>query len=106
LWTKARLKPLIFIDHADACEYLWIGPQRIALEAQEQRRNRFRFEAVKMRVAPALFALGGAIPHRCGPSAKETWIETNQRFRPDRNANSVSVVGIDDDIVVASSCDD
>jgi hypothetical protein len=29
LWTKARLKPLIFIDHADACEYLWIGPQRI-----------------------------------------------------------------------------
>jgi|HubBroStandDraft_6_1064221.scaffolds.fasta_scaffold186150_2 hypothetical protein len=59
-----------------------------------------------MRVAPALFALGGAIPHRCGPSAKETWIETNQRFRPDRNANSVSVVGIDDDIVVASSCDD
>ena len=41
---------------------------RIALEAQKQRRNRFRFEAVKMRIAPALCPLVGPGFHRWAPA--------------------------------------
>ena len=41
------------------------GEDRIALEAQDERRDRFGLEAIKMRAAPALRALVGvAAPHR------------------------------------------
>jgi len=39
-------------------------------------------------------------------SVKEAWIKYDGRLPPDRNANSVSVVGIDDHIIVMSRCDD
>jgi hypothetical protein len=39
----------------------------VALEAQHERRDRFRLEAVEMRAAPALCPLVG-VPHRSAPA--------------------------------------
>jgi hypothetical protein len=41
---------------------------RVALEPQKQRRDRFRFDAVKMRVAPAFCPLFDPGLHRCAPA--------------------------------------
>jgi hypothetical protein len=45
------------------------GEDRIALQTQQQRRNRFGLEPIEMRAAPTLRNLVGAAPHRRSPAS-------------------------------------